>query len=133
MKKIVREKSECSYQSAMQTRGFASVMPSSANERKKRNANGETRKAGVGEGISRSVLIAASCLISGASGDLVSMPRPSYTGNRGRQNNSRCFVASAAKVIAFLDCDVLSLMNTLHANFLKRATQDLYLYQIRDN
>lgn len=27
MKKIVREKSECSYQSAMQTRGFASVMP----------------------------------------------------------------------------------------------------------
>lgn len=50
MKKIVREKSECSYQSAMQTRGFASVMPSSANEKGRGagegNANGETRMCG---------------------------------------------------------------------------------------
>lgn len=38
MKKIVREKSECSYQSAMQTRGFASVMPGER-ERKKGNIN----------------------------------------------------------------------------------------------
>lgn len=38
MEKIVREKSECSYQSAMQTRGFASVMPSSANEGQKKGA-----------------------------------------------------------------------------------------------
>lgn len=38
MKKIVREKSECSYQSAMQTRGFASVMPGERErEEKKRN------------------------------------------------------------------------------------------------
>lgn len=42
MKKIVREKSECSYQSAMQTRGFASVMPGER-ERKKRNIDVERR------------------------------------------------------------------------------------------
>lgn len=44
MKKIVREKSECSYQSAMQTRGFASVMPGERErEKKKKRRRGETR------------------------------------------------------------------------------------------
>lgn len=40
MKKIVREKSECSYQSAMQTRGFASIMPGER-ERKKETMWGD--------------------------------------------------------------------------------------------
>lgn len=47
LKKIVREKSECSYQSAMQTCGFASVMPGKREREKRKRQCEKTRMYGV--------------------------------------------------------------------------------------